>query len=98
MKKLKDRLIYITRDTYLDSVEIWPEDVGIRAFDGCVVYGAAWNQKCWTTRLTRRSRRRCELIEKAECRKRFGFYPRAGTAWYINGKGKAKQEHLAFSP
>lgn len=91
--------VYVTRDSGSRLIDIWPRLVGIRAFPGCVVYGAAWNSQAWTTRLyTNGMVRYVKRLNAAECRERYGFYPRKGTAWWVPVKGKRKQEFLAFSP
>ena len=87
---------YVTRDTWDDRVQVWLATVGIRKFHGCVQYGAAWCKE-WTTIALRKSGRKIsEYLTPKECRKRFGFYPRKGTAWDIDGK-KRKQVDIDFT-
>lgn len=88
---------YVTRDTSSDGIEVWPANVGVRKFHGCVIWGAAWKASASTGQLCGRNYNiYAERLNKIECRKRFGFVPRPGTAWDIDGK-KRTQVHLDFS-
>ncbi len=95
---MKMEAVYVTRDTYETYVDIWPATVGIRKFYGCAVYGAAWSKNKYTIHLYPRSAKKVEFLSKSECQQRFGFYPRAGTAWYINTRGKRSKVDIDFSP
>lgn len=41
---MKDKRVYITRESYQKTVDVWPATVGIRKFHSCISYGAAWNK------------------------------------------------------
>ncbi len=88
--------VYVTRTTYMDHVRIFPAKVGIRKFHGCVTWGAEWKERCCTNRLTRRGTKCAERVYPTECRARFGFFPREGTAWLIewDAKGKMKRSKV----
>ena len=94
MAKKKD--VYITRSTYRHVVVIFPATVGIRKFHGCVAWGAAWHKAFNTERLRARCQRWAETISFGDCRERFGFVPRSGTAWLVeyNAKGKRKKSKV----
>ncbi|MGR3292537.1 MAG: hypothetical protein ACUZ9M_00815 [Candidatus Scalindua sp.] len=98
MPRVKDKRVFITRDTYSSFVKVYPATVGIRMFPGCVEYGAAWCATYAHSRLSRGSEGYAASMNIDECLKRFGVVPRGGQAWYINQKGKATKENLAFSP
>ncbi len=94
---MKDNRVYkkkrgtlITRDTYGVDVGAYPAIVGIRKFHGCVEYGAAWDEKTPTGWLCPSKKKYIECLSYDECRKQFGFYPRKGTAWHIDGKKRTK--------
>ena len=89
--------VYVTRDSGRDWAEVYPATVGIRKFHGCVVYGAAWNKKFPDCSLYPQKHKLSESLNITDCRKRFGFYPRAGTAWYINTRGKRSKVDIDFS-
>ncbi len=96
-KKRRPIDVYITRDSILDDVYIYPAEVGIRKFHGCVAWGAAWLESADTTFLTaRRNSKSAKCLSPYECRERFGFYPRRGTAWLVeyNAKGKMKKSKV----
>lgn len=103
MSKRKQIDVYVTRDSALYYVYVFPAKVGIRKFHGCVTWGAAWNESVDTVFLTaRRNSKLAEGLGEAAFRNRFGFYPRPGTAWLIEytPKGKMKKPKkvdLAFS-
>ena len=87
------KAVYVTRDSDNWCVEVWGRiDIGIRKFHGCVTWGTARIGSKFS------SRDRTQLLEPDECREQFGFYPRAGTAWYITTKGKRTKVDIAFSP
>lgn len=93
MKKTKRPIdVYVTRGSYMDHVRIYPAKVGIRKFHGCVAWGAAWCENYATPDLTRRGTRSAKRITPDECRTRFGFYPRPGTAWLVEYNAKGKME------
>ena len=94
---MKTRNIYLTRDTGIDYVEIRPDTVGIRKFHGCIQWGSAWQGRCPSTSLTRRDLRDVPDMYKTECKRVFGFYPRPGTAWHIDGRGKKTKVDIDFS-
>ncbi len=89
--------VYVTRDTYDCDVDVWPAYIGIRKFHGCVEWGAAWSEDESTMRLSSKGRKYAELLTDLKCRERFGFYPREGTAWYVNAKGKRTKVDIDFS-
>ena len=91
------KAVYVTRDTLESCAEVWPATVGIRKFHGCLQYGAAWCTTQATGSLYLKSLQSSKYLTKAECRKRFGFYPRKGTAWYVNSRGKRSKVELDFS-
>ena len=95
---MKMEAVYVTRDTYNDYVEIWPATVGIRKFHGCVEWGAAWSKDEAEISLYPRRAITAEFISKSKCQQRFGFYLCAGTAWYINTRGKRSKVDIDFSP
>ena len=79
--------VYITRDSYMDSAEIWPYKVGVRKFQEVgtfpkVAYGAAWSVQP-TCCLYKNGKSVSKLLTPKECRKRYGFYPRKGEAWLV---------------
>lgn len=90
--------VYVTRDTLHDYVDVWPATVGIRKFHGCIIWGAAWCKGCWELSLYPKKYVRAEFLNKTECRKCYGFVPRAGTAWYVNSRGKRSKVDIDFSP
>lgn len=92
------KAVYVTRDSDDDYVEVWPATVGIRKFHGCVQYGAAWSKHSSTGFLEKGYKGYVMEVDENVCRKRFGFYPRAGTAWYINSRGKRSKVDIDFSP
>lgn len=100
MAKKKD--VYVTRDTCVSRVEVYPHAVGIRKFHGCVQYGVAWDGEFASRKLYRKGKGTAELLDSSDCRKRFGFFPRRGQAWLIEytakGKMKKTKVDLAFSP
>ena len=79
--------VYVTRDSEEVAVEIWPATIGIRKFRGCIIWVAG----------STRDLGRSKYLNKRECRKRFGFYPRAGTAWWVSGKGRRSKVDIDFS-
>ncbi len=91
MKKKQD--VFVTRDTILSAVHIFPATVGIRKFHGCIAWGAAW---CETydmiTLSARRNAKRAKRLNESECRARFGFYPHKGTAWRVEYDAKNKMK------
>ena len=89
--------VYVTRDSDDDYVCVWPADVGIRKFHGCTVWGAAWLENMRTTKLSDRGRKYAKYLDEYQCKKRFGFYPRAGTAWWVSGKGRKSKVDIDFS-
>jgi hypothetical protein len=91
--------VYVTRGSYGAYCQVWPAIVGVRKFHGCVVWGAAWKSTSYTHFLFKRSDswRRAAIMSKSECRKRFGFYPRPGTAWWVSGKGRRSKVDIDFS-
>jgi len=93
------KAVYVTRDSHDDCVEVWPATVGIRKFHGCVAYGAAWYKNRATGFLTPATswNRYVKELNESGCRKRFGFYPKAGTAWYVNTRGKRTKVDIDFS-
>ncbi len=76
---------YITRDSGVDYIEVRPAHIGIKKIKGCVLYGSAdsWLGLCMSLPL-------------ADCKYIFGFIPRKGDAWLIEGRKKTKID-LAFS-
>ena len=94
--------VYVTRDTESLSqienfVNVWPATVGIRKWNGCIWWGAAWAKNYWTLSLFSTGRKFAQHLNKDECHKRFGFYPRPGTAWWVSGKGKRSKVDIDFS-
>ena len=91
---------YVTRDTGRICAEVWPAGIGIRKVNSRIEYGAAWGKTRATCRLYKSSIvKLSELLTKAQCRKRFGFYPRAGQAWDIDGKKRTRiDQDMLFSP
>lgn len=82
---------YVTRDTCSYDVEVYPASVGIRKFHGCVQFGAAWNSSGAIGFLKKEGNSEpVTSLSRYECRKRFGFYPRKGTAWDIDGKKRTR--------
>ena len=88
---------FVTRDSMANQVEIYPVEVGIRKFKGCIQYGAAWDRYNPNIHLYRGKPDRVEKLSDVNCRKRFGFYPQRGEAWFVSGKKRTKID-LAFSP
>ncbi len=89
----KKKNVFVTRDTVLCRVFVYPERVGIRKFRGCVAWGAAWSKDHDTIRLRKTGPKRAESLSPHECRERYGFYPLKGTAWLVefDAKGKMKK-------
>lgn len=96
--------VYLTRDTRppFGRVDIVPAALGIRKFHGCVEWGVAWCAGHREYRISARTDRVVPDILPVECKARFGFIPRKGTAWLIEytakGKMKKTKVDLAFSP
>ena len=86
--------VYVTRGTLRTKVDVFPARIGIRKFHGCVEWGAAWNSGMSTYKISRKSQTEVPEMSPYECRIRFGFYPRKGTAWLIeyNARGKMKKK------
>ena len=91
------KAVYVTRDSLRDYIEVWPVTVGIRKFRGCVIWGAAWCEDRYTSFLFPENRGRAKGLDTYECRRHFGFCPRAGTAWYVNTRGKRSKVDIDFS-
>lgn len=90
--------VYLTRDSYDNRIEVWPDTVGIRKFHGCNEYGAAHCEIGRTFNLYPKRPSRVESIGRSTCYKRYGFYPRKGTAWWVSATGKRRVKvDLAFS-
>lgn len=75
--------VYLTRDSYDVGVRIFPADVGIRKFHGCIEWGAAWSEKSRNLYLSARSNKMGPRYRREVCRELYGIYPRPGTAWFI---------------
>lgn len=90
--------VYVTRSSEDVDVEVWPETVGIRKFHGCTEYGAAWNSSAATGQLSSDGTEYSTCLLPGGCRRRFGFYPRGGTAWHVSSKGRRTKVDIAFSP
>lgn len=90
-KRKKDEFCYVTRASFSTLVYVFPATVGIRKFNGCVWWGAAWCKTGRTVRLSSTGKCRIAktLIEN-QCRKRFGFYPGPGTAYLVDGSKRTK--------
>ena len=102
-KKKRPIDVYVTRDSYMRCVYIYPAIVGIRKFHGCIAWGAAWCKTDDRTSLSARiNAKQAERLDEPQCRTRFGFYPSKGTAWLVkyNAKGKMKKSKvdIDFSP
>jgi len=97
---MKTRNVYVTRDTIQNSIDIRPDTVGIRKFNRrpCTVrWGAAWNERyptafSYKTGLSVRQNLMIEAFKAV-----FGFIPRKGTAYYIDGKGKRTKVDIDFT-
>ncbi len=101
MKKKQD--VYVTRDSQGEGVFVFPATVGIRKFHGCVAWGAAWCKTDDRTALSAGlNAKEAECLGTSKCKKRFGFFPRPGTAWLVEytakGRMKKSKVDLAFSP
>jgi len=99
---MKTTNVYVTRDSGCDFIEIWPETVGIRKFKWLVcsvTWGAAWAEGSSSCFLYARENSyiRSEYICKLDSKAAFGFIPRKGTAWHIDGKGKRTPVDIEFS-
>ncbi len=97
------RDVYVTRNTCSDDeIDLWPTTVGIRKFHGCIEWGAAWQSKHRAYKLNKNTEKQAGVCTPAQCKKRYGFIPRKGTAWLVeyNARGKMKKTKvdLAFSP
>lgn len=88
---------YLTRATKAGFVEMWPEEMGIRKYKGCVYYNSATevegsNDCCYFEDMD---------IPVSLCQEMFGFVPKCGEAWHIkpNGKGGIRKQRveLAFT-
>ncbi len=90
--------VFVTRNSFAEYVLVYPAYVGIRKFHGCIRWGAAWQKNRSTSRLSPRGNKYAKCLIEQECRELFGFYPRAGTAWYVNAKGKRTKVDIDFSP
>ena len=98
-KKIVKEYVYVSRDSSETVVEIYPATVGLRKFHrlsasgkfrGHVIWGAAWHKEFAVRILDKMFMIFSDRLTKYECRKRFGFYPRKGTAWFVNGKKRTK--------
>ena len=94
---MKDKRVYVTRDSHNSHAEVYPATVGIRKFRGCTIFGAAWSEERPTGCLSRNTGGYCEMLLRPVCEKRFGFYPKAGTAWYINQRGQRTKVNIEFT-
>lgn len=94
---MKTTNVYVTRDSGSEFIEIWPDTVGIRKFHGCIEWGAAWCASHRTSHLYRTSPRLTGWMHKFYFKREFGFIPRKGTAWHIDGKGKRTKVDIDFS-
>ncbi|KKN75896.1 hypothetical protein LCGC14_0376040 [marine sediment metagenome] len=83
-----NRDVYVTRDTIRVGVAVYPAHIGIRKFKGCVEYGAA-NEAIEPTLWFGILGRAMSLSLK-DCKYIYGFIPKAGEAWLIEGGKKTK--------
>ena len=90
-----DKRVYLTRDTYSSYIKVWPATVGIRKFHGCVEYGSAHCSNSTTGYLD--GGKYVKIISQLVCKRRYGFCPKKGEAWYISQTGRRYKEELAFS-
>lgn len=91
------KAVFITRDSLDYGVEVWPELVGIRKFYGCVEYGAAWDSTSATRYLFSKGLQTSKMVDRIECRERYGFYPRPGEAWHVSSRGKRTKVDIDFT-
>jgi len=95
---IKTKNVYVTRDSGCYSINIWPDEIGIRKFHGCVQYGAAWQENYCSKAFFKASYETGpSILYTNGFKQAFGFLPRSGQAWHINGKGKRTKVELAFS-
>ncbi len=89
MYKGKKVDVFVTRASFMESVDVWRATTGIRKFHGCVCWGNARYSKDY-------SYVGSDPMTAAECRKTFGFVPRPGTAYLVeyNAKGKMKKSKV----
>lgn len=89
--------VYVTRGTCQDDeIDLWPATVGIRKFHGCIQWGAAWQPNHMVYELNKNTKKQTGICTLVQCKKRFGFIPRRGTAWLVeyNTKGKMKKSKV----
>lgn len=82
--------VYVTRNSGNGRVQVWPADVGIRKFHGCVEYGAAWDKENANIFFGKRSYECSASFTLFWCKLLFGFRPKEGEAWLIEGKKRTK--------
>lgn len=94
-KKVNHFDVYVTRDTnQWYDVSIWPAELGIRKWHGCVQYGNAKDDtKC---DFSGRS-----ILSIEECKIQYGFIPKKECAYNVyttpSGKIKIVKVNLEFS-
>ncbi len=95
-KKKRPIDVFVTRDSGESDMLVFPATVGIRKFHGCIEWGAAWSSFSVTEHLYPRRMGRAKWLDEEQCRCRFGFYPRAATAYLIeyNAKGQMKKSKV----
>ena len=94
---MKTRNVYVTRGTHDIYVEIWPDTVGIRKFHGCIKWGAAWYENEKTVYLNSKMTKESAFLINPHFKNKFGFIPRKGTAYHIDGEGKRTKVDIDFS-
>lgn len=98
MKSQMQLQFYITRDTDADRIEIWDADYGIRKFRGCIEYGSGDEANYATSQNDNGNR--CMCMSFDDCRNTFGFVPKPGEAWFIDGNKQTIErvdEDMVFS-
>ena len=88
MKKVD--YVYVTRASFSSFIRIWPANVGIRKFHGCVMYGAAWDDEECNYRLTPNGERVVKSVYNYEFLEAHGWCPKPGEAWFVDGKKHTK--------
>ncbi len=79
---------YVTRDTESAIVKVWPAHIGIRKFEGCIAYGAGYYSTYASDDLGTYGL--CMYLDLVDCKYIFGFVPKSGEAWLIEGNKKTK--------
>ena len=79
---------YVTRNTTLPKIVVYPAHIGIRKFHGCVQYGAA--SSSFQARQIFGKNGWGMWLDFSDCKYIFGFVPKPGEAWLVEGNKRTK--------